>query len=101
LFLRFVEEYKAEHDLSNVFLLGFSQGAITAAVSSLTSPESVQGAICMSGRFPPEFEHMIAPAERLKQTSLFVTHGVEDLARLASAMMARVSASSSSSCIGR
>jgi len=32
LFLRFIEEYKAEHDLSNVFLLGFSQGAIMAAV---------------------------------------------------------------------
>lgn len=78
LLLSFIEEYRTQHNLSRVFLLGFSQGAIMAAISSTSSPESIRGAVCMSGRFPPEFERTIASPGRLELTRLLVTHGVED-----------------------
>jgi phospholipase/carboxylesterase len=78
LLLEFIDQYKAEHGVQEVYLMGFSQGAIMAAVAALSEPEKVRGAVCLSGRYPVEFQPTIAPQERLGATALFVSHGVLD-----------------------
>jgi phospholipase/carboxylesterase len=76
--LNFIAKYRATYAVDDVYLMGFSQGAIMASVAALTKPDSVQGAIAFSGRFPKEFLAQIVAAEELKKIALWVGHGVED-----------------------
>ncbi len=61
-----------------VYLMGFSQGAIMSASIALTRPDLIAGAVLMSGRIPPEIYPMIAPPEQLNGLPILVTHGTED-----------------------
>jgi phospholipase/carboxylesterase len=71
-----VEAYQA--DPAKVFAAGFSQGGIVALATMLTAPERLAGAICMSGRLPPEvLPHVVAP-ERLRDKAVLIVHGVHD-----------------------
>lgn len=65
-------------DPGRVFLAGFSQGGIVALATLLTSPERVAGAICMSGRLPPEVCARIAAPERLRGKHVLIVHGTHD-----------------------
>jgi len=76
----FVDEAVTAYDAdpSRVFLAGFSQGGIVALGTILMTPERVAGAVCMSGRLPPELLAHIAPAERLQAKPILLVHGVHD-----------------------
>jgi len=76
--LGFIATYQAAHNVDDIYLMGFSQGAIMATVAALTKPQSVQGAVGLSGRFPKEFLEQIAAPEDLKKTALWIGHGIED-----------------------
>ena len=65
-------------DPQQVYLCGFSQGAILSASVALTQPELVAGAVLMSGRVPDELKPLIAPPERLARKPFLVVHGVRD-----------------------
>ncbi len=67
-----------EADPRQVYLCGFSQGAILSASVALTQPELVAGAVLMSGRVPDELKPLIAPAARLEHKPFLVVHGVYD-----------------------
>ena len=61
-----------------VYLMGFSQGAIMSASVALTRPDLVAGAVLMSGRILPEIQPMMASNEQLKDLPVLVIHGTRD-----------------------
>src|SRR5215212_9223188 len=80
LLIGFIAEVLAAYggDPAQVYLLGFSQGAIMSASVTLTEPELIAGAVLMSGRIPEEIRPLIAPAERLAGKPFLVVHGTAD-----------------------
>jgi phospholipase/carboxylesterase len=71
-----VKRYDA--DPERVYLLGFSQGAITSLAVALTEPELLAGVIALSGRIPPEVEPWIVAPERMAGLPVFLAHGRQD-----------------------
>jgi phospholipase/carboxylesterase len=65
-------------DPAQVYLMGFSQGAIMSASVALTEPELVAGAVLMSGRILPEIDPLIAAPERLAGKPILLIHGTGD-----------------------
>lgn len=65
-------------DPQQVYLMGFSQGAIMSASVALTRPELVAGAVLMSGRILPQIEPLVAAPEKLKGLPVLVVHGTSD-----------------------
>ena len=66
-------------DPKQVYLMGFSQGAIMSASVALTQPELVAGAVLMSGRILPEIRPLIASSEELSDFPFLVVHGTADM----------------------
>ena len=66
-------------DPKQVYLMGFSQGAIMSASVALIQPDLVAGAVLMSGRIPPEIRPLIAFKEELSGLPLLVVHGTADM----------------------
>lgn len=62
-----------------VYLMGFSQGAIMSASVALTRPDLVAGVVMMSGRILPEIEPLVAAPKELQGLPFFVAHGTEDM----------------------
>ncbi|MBK7965192.1 MAG: esterase [Bacteroidetes bacterium] len=69
---------KYDVDTSNIFLGGFSQGAITSLRVGLTPPHRFKGLVCLSGRFPDEINTQQVPLTIKQQTHIFVSHGTMD-----------------------
>jgi phospholipase/carboxylesterase len=65
-------------DPEQIYLLGFSQGAMMSALVALTEPSLIAGAVMMSGRIPDEIQHMAVPSDQLATLRLFVGHGTAD-----------------------
>lgn len=61
-----------------VYLLGFSQGAIMALSVALTTPQRVAGVVAMSGRILQEVSATVTPSPEHPQPPVLVTHGVHD-----------------------
>jgi phospholipase/carboxylesterase len=80
LLLRFIDEAVGAYgtDPRQVYLMGFSQGAIMSASVALTVPEVVAGAVLMSGRILPEIRPLIADDSRLSGLPFLVIHGTAD-----------------------
>jgi phospholipase/carboxylesterase len=66
-------------DPQQVYLMGFSQGAIMSASVALTRPELVAGVVLMSGRILPEIQPSIASNEKLSGFPILVVHGTADM----------------------
>ncbi len=66
-------------DPKQVYLMGFSQGAIMSASVALTQPELIAGAVLMSGRILPEIQPLIASSEELSGFPFLVVHGTVDM----------------------
>ncbi len=70
---------KYDVDTNNIFLGGFSQGAITSLRAGLTSPQHpFKGLVCLSGRLPYEINMQKVPATIKQRTHIFVSHGTMD-----------------------
>ena len=63
---------------NQVYMIGFSQGAIMSASVALTRPDLVAGVALMSGRILPEIQSLMAAPEELEGLPLLVVHGVAD-----------------------
>jgi len=72
-----VNSYNA--DPKQIYLMGFSQGAIMSASIALTQPQLVAGAVLMSGRILPEIQPLIASNEELSGLPFLVVHGTADM----------------------
>lgn len=78
--IRFIDEAAETYgaDPGQVYLLGFSQGAIMSLSVLLTRPETVAGIVAMSGRILPEVIPLMAPAEALRGIPVLLVHGLYD-----------------------
>ncbi len=65
-------------DPNQVYMMGFSQGAIMSASVALTRPDLVAGVALMSGRILPEIQSLMAAPEKLEGLPILVVHGIAD-----------------------
>lgn len=80
LILQFIDQLKEKYEFDNkqVYLCGFSQGAIMSYSVGLTSPDKIKGIAVLSGRLLEEVKPLITPGEQLKQLNVFISHGTND-----------------------
>jgi phospholipase/carboxylesterase len=76
----FVSEATSSYgaDPDRIFVGGFSQGGIVSLAALLTAPEQFAGAVCMSGRLPPEVLPHVVSDDRLQGKPVLVVHGTAD-----------------------
>lgn len=78
--IRFIGELADAYgtDPRQVYLLGFSQGAIISLSVLLTRPDLLAGVVAMSGRILPEVLPRMAPSEAMRGIPVMVVHGIAD-----------------------
>lgn len=78
--LEFIEQLKTKHqfDTTQVYLCGFSQGAIMSYSVALTQPNKIKGIAAMSGRLLEEVKPQIKDSAQLAHLKVFVSHGSND-----------------------
>lgn len=79
LILKFIEELKNKHEFDHqqIYLLGFSQGAIMSYAVGLTNPDKIKGIGIMSGRLLEETKPLVIK-EKVKALKVFMSHGTQD-----------------------
>ncbi|EKJ88257.1 phospholipase/carboxylesterase [Leptospira meyeri] len=80
LLLQFLEYLKTNYqfDESNVWIGGFSQGAIMSYSIGLLHPEKVKGIIALSGRLLEENKIQVKVSEKVLGKKIFISHGTND-----------------------
>lgn len=80
LMAKFIDEMKTKYnfDDTKIFLGGFSQGGIMSYSIALTHPGLIKGIAVMSGRLLPEIKPLVTDFDKLKELSIFISHGTED-----------------------
>lgn len=78
--INFIEELKDKYavDSNEVYLCGFSQGAIMSYSVALTRPDLVKGVASMSGRLLEEIKPQIVAKEKLSHLKIYISHGSTD-----------------------
>jgi phospholipase/carboxylesterase len=78
--LQFITQLQLHYQFDNkqIYLCGFSQGAIMAYSLGLTRPDFIKGIAVMSGRLLDETKSFVASDEKLKLLDVFISHGTED-----------------------
>lgn len=77
--LTFIEELKEHHsfDEKEIYLVGFSQGAIMSYSIALTHPEKVKTIGVLSGRLLEEIKPFVH-ASQASKLNVFISHGIQD-----------------------
>ncbi|EOQ96276.1 serine hydrolase [Leptospira wolbachii serovar Codice str. CDC] len=80
LLLQFLDYLKLNYnfDESNVWIGGFSQGAIMSYSIGLLHPEKVKGIIALSGRLLEENKAQVTVSEKVLSKKVFISHGTND-----------------------
>jgi phospholipase/carboxylesterase len=78
LLTRFVSEIKVKFKIDQVYLGGFSQGAIMSYSVGLSHPREVTGVVAFSGRILEEIQRTISASEDLTKLKVFLAHGIQD-----------------------
>lgn len=80
LLLTFIRQIKQRYKVNEVYIGGFSQGAIMSYGIALTHPDEVQGLIALSGRLLDEIKPLVFAGKKnyLKGLKVFIAHGVQD-----------------------
>jgi phospholipase/carboxylesterase len=76
--VQFIEQAKAKYNSGEVYLCGFSQGAIMSYSVALTRPDLVKGIAAMSGRLLEEIKPEIAANDDLSKLKILLSHGKND-----------------------
>lgn len=79
LLIEFISGLKTKYqfDASQVYLCGFSQGAIMSYYIALSRPDFIKGIAIMSGRMLDETKPLVQK-EKVKSLKVFISHGTED-----------------------
>lgn len=75
---KFIAQVKQKYRVDEVYLGGFSQGAIMSYSVGLTHAKEIKGILALSGRLLDEVKPLIIKNDELQQLSVFVAHGVQD-----------------------
>jgi phospholipase/carboxylesterase len=78
LITKFVAQVKQQYKVAEVFLGGFSQGAIMSYSVGLTNSKDIKGIIALSGRLLVEIRPAIMKNDDVQQLKVFIAHGVQD-----------------------
>ncbi|MGE8720412.1 alpha/beta hydrolase [Leptospira terpstrae] len=80
LLLEFLDYLKLNYqfDESNVWIGGFSQGAIMSYSIGLLHPERIKGIIALSGRLLEENKTIVNVTEKILNKKIFISHGTND-----------------------
>lgn len=76
--LFFIDRLKEHYNLDQVYVGGFSQGAIMSFTLGLTHPAEITGIIALSGRILEEIRPLVQKDAALHQLKVFLAHGVLD-----------------------
>lgn len=78
--LEFIAKARVKYptDASNVYLVGFSQGAMMSYEVALRHPEAVGGIAAMGGRVLPILRAELTPDEARRTLAVFIGHGTAD-----------------------
>lgn len=78
--IKFIDEIIAKYNIKheNLYLLGFSQGAIMSLGIALVAPEKIKGALALSGRILKEDKDKKVSNEALKHLKIMIGHGTDD-----------------------
>jgi phospholipase/carboxylesterase len=76
--IAFLEQVKEKYKLDEIYLGGFSQGAIMSYSVGLTVPHLVNGIVVLSGRLLEEIKPLVTKNGDLKKLEVFIAHGVQD-----------------------
>jgi len=74
----FITQVKEKYNLTEVYIGGFSQGAIMSYSIGLTYPKDVNGVIAFSGRVLEEIQSSVTKTEDLHHLKIFIAHGLQD-----------------------
>lgn len=76
--LTFIEQVKMKYGFNEIYLGGFSQGAIMSYSIGLLHPEKMKGIICLSGRILQEIRSEVKMTGALNNLNVFLAHGTQD-----------------------
>ena len=78
--IKFISQIKEKFAVnsSEIYLCGFSQGAIMSYSIGLTRPDLIKGIAAMSGRLLEEIKPLVASKDKLQQLKIFISHGTND-----------------------
>lgn len=76
--IQFIEQVKAKYNSEEVYLCGFSQGAIMSYSVALTRPDLAKGIAAMSGRLLEEIKPKIVANDDLSKLKILLLHGKND-----------------------
>ena len=74
----FINQVKLKYQLDEVYIGGFSQGAIMSYTIGLLDPQEIQGVIALGGRMLEEIKPIVTGNKDLKKLKVFIAHGVQD-----------------------
>ncbi len=74
---QFIEQVKQQYKVDEIYLGGFSQGAIMSYSVGLTKPGIVKGIISLSGRLLIEIRSSIVKND-VQKLKVFIAHGMQD-----------------------
>ncbi|NCI47421.1 alpha/beta hydrolase [Sediminibacterium soli] len=75
---RFMEQVQEKYQLQEIYIGGFSQGAIMSYSIGLLYPDKVAGVIALSGRLLEEIKPMVHKDAYLQRLKIFIAHGIQD-----------------------
>ncbi len=78
--IQFLQNLKSKHpyNASQVYLFGFSQGAIMSLSVALTRPDLIKGIAVMSGQLLEEIKPILKKGRALNNLRIFISHGSND-----------------------
>ena len=80
LIIRFIAEMQAKYhfDEKNVYLCGFSQGAIMSYSVGFTEPQKIKGIAILSCKILDQTKQMVKEIKALNELRIFIGHGKQD-----------------------
>jgi phospholipase/carboxylesterase len=75
---KFIIQIKQKYGADEIYLGGFSQGAIMSYSIGLTNPAAIKGIISLSGRLLDEVRPLIIKNLEVHKLKIFIAHGVLD-----------------------
>jgi phospholipase/carboxylesterase len=75
---KFIIQIKQKYGADEIYLGGFSQGAIMSYSIGLTNPAAIKGILSLSGRLLDEVRLLIIKNLEVQKLKIFIAHGVLD-----------------------